>query len=478
MDPAVALSVFDTSVIFGSLLSVLLLFVINNHGFPIKTPHDYTSKLDMLCNAFSLTFSLKTLSIARPPKLVRTGMKRRATTTDLQSRRGKRNRVNDGEETDDMLGIRGRDDAPAKASQSPMTAEKEKKVSYLSSSPPFNLLEVILSEADIAIEVVRWIPPKTLLHLYSISKTFHSVMSRTYMSFIKANATIYAPYGHVVFPFQSFRQLCIEDPVSRAMDHRQHQAVRHIPGIKWLLMASFRHNTTEKILRALDAAGHRLPMYATVAVQKVWFTMSFPSNAARIALLHNQGYWHKIDLYAATQFFIKVDMRMTDPTHGRGETVLRDIFLGHKNLVPLLKLITHELNIVQVLQYYVLYCYQPPTNRFIHQTLFGVSPNHVGRGKLEAWGQGTQLALRVDECVMRECIRRGIVMSKWYLDMITYGYQRETNNTPIDGIPGRPRIFRRTANLPEDGEEFSGEFYTEVEQALPGINQAFRRLRL
>jgi hypothetical protein len=341
--------------------------------------------------------------------------------------------------------------------------------------PVFNLLNSILSFPELAINMVKWVPPKNLLDLYAISKDFHRVMDHTFLSFIKASASIWAPYGQSCFPFQSFRRLCIEDPASRTMEHRECRAwklIRHIPGIAWLLMVSFRHATTEKIIKALNLAGHRLPNYAIIAIQKVWFTMSFPSNGARIALSHNTEYWNNIDIFVATQFFMKMDMRFTDPTHGQGEHALRDIFLSQQSLVPLLNLITHKLNVIQILQYYILYSYTPsPQHR--NSTIFGIPPQFIGRGQNEAWGLGNQLMLRVDEAIMQEALRRNIVLSNWDLDMITFGYQPKTDNTPIGGPIGMPRLLNRTVTLP-DGPE-TDDFYVRAEEALPGINQALQR---
>jgi hypothetical protein len=356
--------------------------------------------------------------------------------------------------------------------------EQDQYLDNQPSRPSFNLLTSILSHADIAIEVIKWIPPKNLLDLYAISKDFHRVMDQTFMSFIKANANIWAPFGHHCFPFQCFRRLCIEDPASRMMEHRatnSSQHVRHIPGIAWLLMASFRHEATEKIILALDLAGHRLPLYAIVVIQKVWFTMSFPSNGSRIALLHNREYWHDGDIFAAAQFLMKLNMRFTDPTHGQGEHALRDIFLSQKSLVPLLNLITHKLNIVQILQYYVLYRYQP-SQQHRNSTIFGIPPQFIGRAQYESWGLGSQRMIRVDEAIMQEALRRNLILSNWSLDMTTFGYQPETDNTLITQPAGRPQYSDRMVVLPRWSEADS--FYVMSEGALSGINQVFGKLNL
>jgi hypothetical protein len=408
------------------------------------------------------------------------GSKRRASTT-VEVRQSKRLRQTEEVDEEDEADDDGSDidnvSTPSNLSEGDFDDnlfEKRPKEAEADSKslrkPKFCILNAVLEHPHLALAVTRLVHPKTMLTLYSISKAFHHNMDGTFMSFIKANAEVWAPWGHICFPFQCFRRLCIADPAGRRME-RDDSRVRHVPGFRWLQMIVFRHFTSTKILQALDAAGHRLPNYTIIAVQRVWFTMSFPSNAARIGLTHNREYWGNTDIYVATQFFVKIDMFFTDPVHGKGEIILRKIFLSQQSLVPLFRLLCGRMNLIEILQYYVIYNYRPDP-RYANNSLFGVPTHMLGIGIREAWGMGHRRMFRVDQCVVRESMRRGYLLSNWYLDMVCFGYQQESDNTPVEGPGGKPRVFAPLATLPQD------QFWTKAEKSLPGINQAFKGLNL
>jgi hypothetical protein len=343
--------------------------------------------------------------------------------------------------------------------------------------PSINIFTDLMDNTEICIEIYKHLMPEELLIVYSLSKKFHNLMNAHFFSFIKASASVNAPFGHVAFPFQCFRRLCMEDPADRTMGRRNcAYTIRHVPGFKWLSMVTGRHNICEQILFALHQAGHDLPIAAAAVVQKIWFTMSFPSNGSRIALLHNQHYWQEIDLHIAIMFMVKLDMRFTDPTHGKGEVALRKLFLGQTGLAPLHMLLTNQLNIVHVIQHYVRYDYRPgPTNA--HLSVFGVPSLEIGRGCFEAWGAGVVPMLRIDEGVLREAIRRGIKVHKHILDMVLYGYQEQSNSTPYsDDL--LQRSWEHEFRYPFDGLQLpEDKFLWVMEDKLPGINAAFQTVQ-
>jgi hypothetical protein len=356
---------------------------------------------------------------------------------------------------------------------------EEEDVMDIDPNPDFNLFTGLMDNTEICIEIYKHLEPEELLTVYSMSRKFHDLMNAHFFSFIKASASVNAPSGHIAFPFQCFRRLCIEDPANREMVRQNSvHPTRHIPGFKWLSMVTGRHNICEQIMFALHQAGHDMPVPTAIVAQKIWFTMSFPSNGSRLALLHNQDYWSEIDLYLAIMFMIKLDMRFTDPTHGRGEVTLRKVFLGQTGLAPLHMLLTNQLNIVHVIQHFVRYDYQPSTtNRNL--PIFGVPPLKIGRGCFEAWGAGLVPMLRIDEGVLREAIRRGIKVHKHVLDMVLYGYQERSDSTPYLNNPAMgPRTWEREFDYPLDALDMpQDKFFWDMENKLPGINAVFQTVQ-
>lgn len=82
-------------------------------------------------------------------------------------------------------------------------------------STPFNILTRLLSHVDILLNITSYLPPQTLLNLYSISAPFHYLMDSHFTSFILSSMRVWAPDAAVIFPWWCFRQFCIEDPALR-----------------------------------------------------------------------------------------------------------------------------------------------------------------------------------------------------------------------------------------------------------------------
>jgi hypothetical protein len=268
-----------------------------------------------------------------------------------------------------------------------------------------------------------------------MSMPFHYIVNSHYFTYIKENAQIWAPYAADVFPFQCYNRICIKDPAFVPLEGNT-EVARQIPSIRWLKMVAFRHRIANEILDALESHGHNLPRDTDRVIQKIWFTMSFPGTGSRIGLLHNRKYWADHELFIATMFFIKIDMFLNDPVDGAGEHELREAFLGQKHLVPLCKMLQGKLNFIEVLQYWIMYDYRPaPEHRGM--SVFGVPAQHVGCLQLEGFGLGVSRALRIDEGVMAESVRRKLVFQRRYMDCVFWGYSPATNNIPRHLIRGR-----------------------------------------
>jgi hypothetical protein len=293
---------------------------------------------------------------------------------------------------------------------------------------PFNLFQELIEHPEICLSLAQQIEPNTLCNLYAVSKHFHYIVNSHFVTFMKANAEVWAPFAAEVFPYQCFRSLCIADPGFRPLE-RNPDVARHVPSFRWLKMVRFRHVVVNDILDSLEKEGHRLPRNTDAVLQKIWFTMSFPGTASRIGLLHNAVYWRAHDLFLATMFFIKLDMRLSDPVEGMGETVLRETFLSKRSLVPLRALITGKLCFIEIMQYWIAYNYRP-LPQHANMSIFGVPAQAVGRGIYENFGAGINRTLRIDEGVMMESVRRGLAFNRHYLDSMLWGYQAASNNIP------------------------------------------------
>jgi len=213
-------------------------------------------------------------------------------------------------------------------------ARRRKRVVLNTPSPPperkkFNLLTGLASHVDILLQVTSYLPPQTLLNLYSISAPFHYVMDSHFTAFIKAATFIWAPTADKYFPWWCYRQLCIEDPalrrprsdrrsvswddlvpepapeiasqecsdssdsqssdisasqrsvksespaerktrIAELAQHRQKSAAP-VPGFRWLKMVAYRESVCREIVGWMAAHGHRIPRVEGVDALKVSF---------------------------------------------------------------------------------------------------------------------------------------------------------------------------------------------------------------
>ena len=185
-----------------------------------------------------------------------------------------------------------------------------------------------------------------------------------------------------------------------------------------------RERVVDEIVACLRKEGHRLPKRATLTIKKIWFLMDVPDNARRIGLIHNRQIWTNTDLFLATMFFIKLDMRLTHPVNGNGETGLRKMLLGQRSLNTLCRALKREALVTSfdMLKMYAAWKYTPTNVHLRAFPVLGVPAQRVGRGQYEGWGRGQNLLLRPDDLVMREAIRRKMKLHMRYLDMMLWGH--------------------------------------------------------
>ncbi|KAG9720458.1 hypothetical protein KCU59_g17582, partial [Aureobasidium melanogenum] len=281
-----------------------------------------------------------------------------------------------------------------------LPTSRRKRVVLSSPSPPpgprkFNLLTGLASYVDILLQITSYLPPQTLLNLYSVSAPFHYVMDSHFTAFIKAATFIWAPNADRCFPWWCYRQLCIEDPalrrpradrrsvswddlvpspepdvsaegtsndsgsqgsnvsdspksvksespaerkerISKLAEHRQ-QSAAPVPGFRWLKMVVYRESVCREIVGWMAVNGHRIPRAeGVVALKKMWFLLDIPVNAPRISLIHNTSFFTKETLAILQLFFIKLDMLYVDPVHYYGgEASMREMLLAERSLTTL-----------------------------------------------------------------------------------------------------------------------------------------------
>ncbi|KAI4723198.1 hypothetical protein E4T48_00329 [Aureobasidium sp. EXF-10727] len=289
--------------------------------------------------------------------------------------------------------------AEAASLASPLPTRRRKRVVLNTPSPPlspkkFNLFTALASHLDILLQITSYLPPQTLLNLYSVSAPFHYVMDSHFTAFIKAATTLWAPNADKCFPWWCYRQLCIEDPALRRPRHdrrsvswddlvpkitpedpstsssfdsqvssssggspqsvksespaerkarmeeladKRQNAAAPVPGFRWLKMVAYRESVCREIVGWMLVHGHRIPRTEGVeALKRMWFLLDIPVNGPRISLIHNTVFFPKEVLAILQLFFIKLDMLFTDPIHYYGgECCMRELLLAERSLTTL-----------------------------------------------------------------------------------------------------------------------------------------------
>lgn len=168
-------------------------------------------------------------------------------------------------------------------------------------------------------------------------------------------------------------------------------------------MILFREQVVDEILALLAAEGHHMPAGTSRAIKKIWFTIDISDNVRRVGFMHNTSFWLNEDIYLATEFFVKLDMRLTHPVAGNGKTGMRKMLLGQRSLSTLWRVLKREEMETQldVLKMMVRWCYVP--FRETKESIMGIPPEEFGCLQWEGWGaRGRYMKMmQIDELVMR-----------------------------------------------------------------------------
>ena len=311
----------------------------------------------------------------------------------------------------------------------------------------FSIFNALLKHPELTLDFSKQLDIEDLISLYAMSKEFHFLVNGRFTAMILGQSNAKASESSQTFIFRCYKSLCMRDP-ARRINETKPDELRFIPSFRWLRMILFREAVVDDILRSLAAEGHRMPKRTRLTIKKIWFTIDISDNARRIGLMHNTAFWSNQDLFLATMFFFKLDMRLTHPTAGNGEIGLRKMLLGQRSLSMLAKVLRREEMRTQVdmLRMIVRFNYEPPQHR--QMDIMGVPSQEIGRLQYEGWGAKSTKFIQIDELVMREAVKRKLNLQNYYVDMMIYGY---INKKTFQDI--RTPMPKQEDRAEEDGED-------------------------
>ncbi|KAF7872231.1 hypothetical protein EAF04_003156 [Stromatinia cepivora] len=330
---------------------------------------------------------------------------------------------------------------------------------------PFNIFQSLLLTPEVIIEFMRHLSPKQLLALYCISRRFNEILSGWMAHSIKTIVKYQAPFSYKTYPFFLYREVSMPDPLGHLNNSGQ---IRRVPGLKYHQMVLHRVRVVRDILAALARQHLRCPPDTNKSLKKVWFLMDISTTLDRVRLMHNREFFTDQDLYNIQHFIVKLDMRFNDPTDGPGSDMLRKLMLGQRGLSPLWRLLTRTgfRDLYELHSYSVRYSYTPLTQpEDLHEGMFGVPEEEIGRAHLEGWGKGNMHLMRIDELVMREATRRELGFKEHITMMFLWGY--------VDPLTGENLCPSKEELYMSDGE---GEEVPVEEDTWEGTGMNMARL--
>lgn len=326
----------------------------------------------------------------------------------------------------------------------------------------FSVFNALLDRVDILLEIVKFLPPGTIRNLYSISAPFHYQFNSHYGSFILAATRIWAPQAETIHPWRCYGHLCIPDPAQRLPSTHPSRAAdpssastntdtempdvppphlpdpqptqrrsKMIPSLRWLTMVVYRTLIIREIAAHLTASGFPVPARGTsLALRKMWLLLDLQTNIHRIALIQNEDYFTKYDLYFFLHLCVKLDMHYTDPVaFVGGEGVVRKYLLGERTFSTMWDWLrgVDGTSKLDVLRLWVRHGYGPVRRGPFPETaeeakawegvkeatVVGVPVNMCGRWGNELLGRGPNKLLRPDQLVMREGVRRRLELQRY-----------------------------------------------------------------
>lgn len=318
----------------------------------------------------------------------------------------------------------------------------------------FNVYKAILRHPNLFFQFALRLPYPSIIDLYAIDKEFHYRLNLYSVSLIHDYARYHAPLAGYVFSWVLYPRLCISDPMLRPMDEREWLA-RDVPGFRWVGMILWRQNTVRSILTTLSLEGHRVPASCEGALMKFWGLMELSTTKLRLSFLEDNEIWTDTDIINIQLFFVKLDMRFSDPILGNGVCQLGSLLLGQRSLSTLWKVLSGKLKLDYdntsdiVVKTYLSEDLDVEAHPWLEdEGDTGVPEEQWGLLNLEGWHEDGIKMEHAVNMVITEGVRRGLNVQQYYLDFVMYGWvdEKTGENFPI------PRQLRRDKKVKSASE--------------------------
>jgi hypothetical protein len=189
---------------------------------------------------------------------------------------------------------------------------------------------------------------------------------------------------------------------------------------------------------------------------KFWSLMELNTSKLRLSFLEDTDIWTDADLINIQLFFVKLDMRFSDPILGNGVCQLGSLLLGQKCLSTLWKVLSGKLKLdydntsAMVVKTYIteeLDFEAHPWLEDVDDT--GVPEAQWGLLNLEGWHEDGMKMQHAVDMVITEGVRRELNIQQYYLDSVMYGYgdSKTGENIPVPVKLRRDKKVR----LPSEG---------------------------
>lgn len=326
--------------------------------------------------------------------------------------------------------------------------------------PGFCIITSLCQHVDVLLNVVRFLPPRTIINLYSISAPFHYQFNSRYQTFILHATRVWSPSAELIYPWRCYSSLCIKDPALRLPSTHPHTSadirdlaaraphpdsphnlpIKPIPSLRWLSMVVYRSLAIREILAHLLAAALPCPSACIPALSKLWFLMDLPLSAPRVSLIQSRAYFTDRDLWALQLFLLKLEMYFTDPlAFNGGEFEVVHYLLQERGLSPLWDFLRGKdgTRRVDMLRLWVRHGYVPRPrgeggapeseeervawDRVGEMEVMGVPVGMCGKAGYELYGLGERRLIGPEDLVIRESVRRGLGLEGRIMQMMKWG---------------------------------------------------------
>jgi len=333
----------------------------------------------------------------------------------------------------------------------------------------FDLIGSISTSVDILVEVGKFLDPRDIVNLYSISRDFHATLNTHLQSCVIAWVRLYSAVGGRIYTSGFYRPWFIRDPAGRPRDRNAHDmsyitqpekvlppitdnVVRLVPGLRWLQLVVNRANRARDILAVLARNGHRTPPETHGVLLKLWMLMDIATSRARLSVLRQQRFFPDEDLVLAHTFFIKLRLLFNDPIIGPGSSTLLKVMLGQRSLSTLWAFLRRKQYATryEVATLKIRYDVGPNPSQIANgYPVNGVPLTEMGIGHLEAWGEGYDHLLRPDEVVFIESERRQLDIASFIRKMMLYGHVDLRTGSTL--VPTLDEMYMSDYDLPSGG---------------------------